>query len=140
MFAQSPPDISGFGHEVRVEPSQVAHNVRCVLCSVTIQGEVTGNVHVFAGDILLQSKVDGNVLLLGGNLSVASQAQTAGKVVVFGGHLRGDGGSLTRPPEVVSALVFLPLVLLVCLLVGGLAVLARRAVRGPVVYPTLPRL
>jgi Na+-transporting NADH:ubiquinone oxidoreductase subunit NqrE len=41
---------------------------------------------------------------------------------------------------VFSPIIFLPLILLICAIIGGLIVLTRRMVRGPVAFPPLPRL
>jgi hypothetical protein len=140
MLAQSLPNLKRFGHNATVAPNETLQDVSCVLCSVAVNGNVSGNVHVFAGDVLLDGKVAGNVLVVGGNLSVTSRAQTEGSVIVFGGHLRDGSFPLTHPPRVISALIFLPALLILCIGIGTLIRLTRRMVRGPLVYPPLPRL
>ena len=138
--APSSGNLTHFGRNLVVERNQTLHNATCFLCSASVQGHVTGSVHVFAGDAFLDGRIDGNVLVFGGSLSLAAGANIAGTVLIFGGHLHQGSATLANPPTIISALVFLPLVLIVCLLFGGLIVLARRMVRGPVVYPPLPRL
>jgi hypothetical protein len=138
--AQSAGNVSQFGRNLVVERSQTVHNASCFLCSASVAGRLTGNLHVFAGNIFLDGKVDGNVLVFGGSLSVASRASVGGNVLIFGGRVNDGASTLGSPPRVISALIFLPLVLIICLVIGGLIVLARRMVRGPIVYPPLPRL
>jgi hypothetical protein len=41
---------------------------------------------------------------------------------------------------VLPPIIFLPLILVIFAIIGGLIVLTRRMVRGPVAYPPLPRL
>jgi hypothetical protein len=140
MPAQSLPNLKVFGHNVTVGPNETVHDVSCVLCSAALSGHVSGNVHVYAGNVLLDGKIAGNVLVVGGNLSVTSRAQADGSVMIFGGHLRDGSAPLAHPPRVISALIFLPALFVVCMAIGGLIVLTRRMVRGPLVYPPLPRL
>ena len=44
------------------------------------------------------------------------------------------------PSTVLAPIIFLPMILGVCVIIGGLIVLTRRMVRGPVAFPPLPRL
>jgi hypothetical protein len=60
--------------------------------------------------------------------------------VVFGGHLHQDPAAVSHTHTVFSPIIFLPLILLICAIIGGLIVLTRRMVRGPVAFPPLPRL
>jgi hypothetical protein len=61
-------------------------------------------------------------------------------VVVFGGRLHQDPAATSPKHTVLSPIIFLPLVLFICAIIGGLIVLTRRMARGPVAYPPLPRL
>jgi hypothetical protein len=134
------PNLTHFGSNLTVAPGQTIRNATCFLCSAAVEGEVTGSIHVFAGDVSLDSKVAGNVLVFGGNLALASNAAVEGTVLIFGGHLHAGSAAMRHPPHVISALVFLPLLLVICLVIGGLIVLVRRRVRGPIAYPPLPRI
>jgi hypothetical protein len=138
--AQFHPNLTRFGRNLTVAPSQTVRNATCFLCSAAVDGEVTGSVHVFAGDVFLSGKVEGNVLVFGGNVSLATSAAVDGQVLIFGGHYYPGSATLGHPPHVISALVFLPIILIICLVIGGLIVLTRRMVRGPITYPPLPRL
>jgi hypothetical protein len=138
--AQPAANLAHFGKNFSVASNQTVHNATCVLCSAVVDGHVTGSVHVFAGNVYLSGRVTGNVLVFGGNLSLTSGAVIDGQVLIFGGHLHQDPAALGRQATVISALVFLPIILTLCLVIGVLIVLTRRMVRGPVAYPPLPRL
>ena len=83
----TPANVGHFGRNVRVGADETIHNARCFLCSVEVEGHITGSVHVFAGNVLLNGAVAGNVLVFGGNLTLASASTIDGHVLIFGGHL-----------------------------------------------------
>ena len=70
----------------------------------------------------------------------ASGATIGGHVLIFGGHLHQYSPAPRNPPTVFSPIIFLPIILVICAIIGTLIVLARRMVRGPIAYPPLPRL
>jgi hypothetical protein len=123
-----------------VAADETVHNVGCLLCSAEVDGHATGSVRVFAGHVFLNGYVGGNVLVFGGNLTLTSSATIGGHVFIFGGHLHQDPTTPNPPQTVFSPIIFLPIILVICAIIGGLIVLARRMVRGPVAYPPLPRL
>jgi hypothetical protein len=137
--AQSRPDVFHFGRNLVVAPDQRFHNAGCFLCSADVEGRGTGSVRVFAGNVFLNGAVAGNVLVFGGNVTLTSSATVGGQVFIFGGHLHQDS-STDHAHTVFSPIIFLPVILIICVLIGGLIVLARRMVRGPIAYPPLPRL
>jgi hypothetical protein len=142
--AQPSANIHRFGSNVRVEHGQTVQNATCFLCSASIDGNVTGSLHVFAGNASLTGEVDGNILVFGGSLSLASDARVRGNILIFGGRVVGprddSAVTLTHPPKVLSALVFLPMVVILCAVIWFLVLMARRMVREPAAYPPLPRL
>jgi hypothetical protein len=138
--AQPGQNLSHFGRNLVVPAQETVGNATCFLCSAAVEGRVTGSVHVYAGDVFQSGQVAGNVLVFGGNLSLAADARIDGRVLIFGGHFHQGPASMAHPPTVISALIFLPAILLICLIFGGLIVFARRMVRGPFTYPPLPRL
>jgi hypothetical protein len=97
-------------------------------------------VRVFAGNIFLNGSVAGNVLVFGGNVMLTSHAAIGGHLFIFGGHLRQDSDAIDHPRTVFPPIIFLPVILVIFAIIGGLIVLTRRMVRGPVAYPPLPRL
>jgi hypothetical protein len=123
-----------------VAAGETVNNVSCFLCSAEVDGHATGSVRVFAGNVFLNGFVGGNVLVFGGNLTLTSSATIGGHVFIFGGHLHQDSTTANHSQTVFSPIIFLPVILVICAIIGGLIVLARRMVRGPVAYPPLPRL
>jgi hypothetical protein len=138
--AQSPVNVRHFGRNIVVAADETIHNAGCFLCSAEVDGHATGSVRVFAGNVFLNGSVGGNVLVFGGNLTVTSSAAIGGQVFIFGGHLHQDPTSTNHPHTVFSPIIFLPVILVICAIIGGLIVVARRMVRDPVSFPPLPRL
>ena len=138
--AQSSPNLRHVGRNALVTADETVHNVSCFLCSAEVQGHATGSVRVFAGNVFLTGSVGGNVLVFGGNVTLTSSAKVDGRVVVFGGHLHQDPAAISRTQTVFAPIIFLPMILLICAIIGALIVLTRRMVRGPVAFPPLPRL
>jgi hypothetical protein len=134
------PNVVHVGHNILLPLEQRFHNATCFLCSADVEGRTTGSVRVFAGNVFLSGAVAGNVLVFGGNVTLASGAKVGGQVVIFGGHLHQDPSAASPARTVLPPIIFLPLILLICAVIGGLIVLTRRMVRGPVAYPPLPRL
>jgi hypothetical protein len=134
------PNVVHFGHNILLPLEQRFHNASCFLCSADVEGRTTGSVRVFAGNVFLGGAVAGNVLVFGGNVTLTNGAKVGGRVVIFGGHLHQDPGAASPAKTVLPPIIFLPVILLVCAIIGGLIVLSRRMVRGPVAYPPLPRL
>ena len=138
--AQSSANVRHFGRNVLVAPGETIRNISCFLCSAEVNGRATGSVRVFAGHVFLNGSVGGNVLVFGGNLTLTSSAAIGGHVFIFGGRLHQDSTSANYSHTVLPPIIFLPLILIIFVIIGGLIVLTRRMVRGPVAYPPLPRL
>lgn len=138
--AQSFPNLRHFGRNIVVAPDQTVHDATCFLCSAEVKGHATGGMHVFAGNVFLNGSVAGNVLIFGGNLTLTGSAAIGGHVLIFGGHLQQGSAPIDHPPTVFAPIIFLPIILVICATIGGLIVLTRRMVRGPIAYPPLPRL
>ncbi|MEA2258499.1 MAG: hypothetical protein QOJ51_1324 [Acidobacteriaceae bacterium] len=138
--AQSPADVRHFGRNILVAADGTVHNASCFLCSAEVNGHATGGVRVFAGHVFLNGSVGGSVLVFGGNLTLTSSANVGGHVFIFGGHLHQESSSPNHPRTVLPPIIFLPLILVIFAIIGGLIVLTQRMVRGPVAYPPLPRL
>src|SRR5579864_7364763 len=52
-WAKGNPDITQFGHDIRVEPGQKVGDVTCFNCSIYVRGEATSDLTAFHGDILI---------------------------------------------------------------------------------------
>jgi hypothetical protein len=134
------PNLLHLGRNILLPSGQEFHNAGCILCSADVEGRATGSVRVFAGNVFLTGSVGGNVLVFGGNVTLTSSAKVDGRVVIFGGHLHQDPAAISRTQTVFAPIIFLPMILLICAIIGALIVLTRRMVRGPVAFPPLPRL
>jgi hypothetical protein len=139
-IAQSRPNLLHVGRNILLAPDKEFRNATCILCSADVEGRATGNVRVFAGNVFLNGSVAGNVLVFGGNVTLTSSAKVDGRVVVFGGHLHQDPAAVSNTRTLFPPIIFLPIILGICVLIGTLIVVARRMVRGPVAFPPLPRL
>ena len=138
-IAQSPPNLRHFGRNILVAAGETVQNASCFLCSAEVNGRATGSLRVFAGHVFLNGSVLGNVVVFGGNLTLTSSAAIGGHVFIFGGHLHQES-TATYPHTVLPPIIFLPLILVIFTIIGGLIVLTQRMVRGDVAYPPLPRL
>jgi hypothetical protein len=134
------PNVRHFGRNIVVAAGETVHDVGCFLCSAEVHGHAAGSVRVFAGHVFVNGSVGGNVLVFGGNLTLTSGANVGGHVFIFGGRLHQDSTAADYPHTVLPPIIFLPLILAIFAMIGGLIVLTRRMVRGPVAYPPLPRL
>src|ERR1700728_653452 len=133
--AQSPPEVRHFGRNILVAAGETVQSAGCFLCSTEVAGHTLGNVRVFAGNAFLNGSVDGNVLVFGGNVTLTSSARIGGRVFIFGGHLHRNPSAVEHPHTVIP-----PVILIICIIIGGLITVARRMVRGPISFPPLPRL
>lgn len=134
------PGVVQVGRNLTVAADQQLHNVTCILCSADVGGHAGGNVRVFAGNVLVNGSVAGNILVFGGNVTLAGTAVVGGRVVIIGGHLQQDSAATCSRHTVFPPIIFLPMIVLICAMIGGLIRLTRRSVEGPIVFPPLPRL
>jgi hypothetical protein len=134
------PDVLHFGRNITVLPDQQVRNVSCILCSVDVSGNISGQVRAFAGNVSLSGLVSGNILVFGGNVSLAAGSAASGNVIIVGGRLLQAPTATCSRHTVLPPLIFLPIILLICIIMGALILLTRRSIRGPIVFPPLPRL
>ena len=137
---QPSPNLVCVGRNLSLTPGQTYHDAACILCSIDLDGYTTGSLRVFAGNVYLNGSVAGNVLVLGGNVTLGSKSAVAGRVIVFGGHLYRDPAAAGPYLTVLPPIIFLPLILIICTIIGSLIVLTRRMTHGPAAFPPLPRL
>ena len=139
-FAQAAPSRVHFGRNISLSSTQSFHSIICYLCSASVQGSGSGNVVVFAGNAFIDGIVGGRVVVFGGNVTLTAKAVVGKNVVIVGGHLTQDQASSVPKHTVISPIIFLPVILVLALAFGGLILLTRRMVRGPIMFPPLPRL
>ena len=139
-LGQSPPEVRHFGRNILIAAGETAKSAGCFLCSAEVDGHTVGNVRVFAGNVFLNGSVDGNVLVFGGNVTLTSSAHIGGQDLHFRGTPASGPQCGDHPHTVLPPIIFLPMILIICVIIGGLIVVARRMVRGPILFPPLPRL
>jgi hypothetical protein len=138
--AESPQNAFRFGRNIVVVPGQIFANATCLLCSAEVDGRATGSVRVFSGNVFLNGPVAGDVLVFGGNAILTNNARVGGRLVVFGGRLHQYPAAITHATTVLPPIIFLPLLLLLCVMIAGLIFVTRRARRDAGGYPRLRRL
>lgn len=92
------PQITNFGHDVRVGEDQKVDEVTCFGCTVYVRGQVAGDITTFVGNIVVEGngQVAGEVTTFLGDLRLDNGTKVAGDVTVFGGNIR-------RPPTAMIA-------------------------------------
>ena len=71
--------------DIFIAQGQQIHNATCFFCSVQVEGDVTGNVHVFFGNLNVTGRVDGKATIIGGN-AVIDAFSRLGSALVIGGN------------------------------------------------------
>lgn len=95
-WAKGNPDITQFGHDIRIEPGQKVGDVTCFNCSIYVRGESTSDLTAFHGDIFVgeNAVVAGDVTGFLGDARLANGAKISGDVTVFGGMLHRQAGAM----------------------------------------------
>jgi hypothetical protein len=115
-----------FGRDLVIPDGETRDNVACFLCSTHIDGAARGDLLVFAGNTYLNGPVHGDVVELGGRVTLTGKARIGGDLILFGGRLEQDAAStIGRKRLIVGPIVFLPMVLIIAILIGGLIHLLR---------------
>ncbi|HYK91801.1 MAG TPA: polymer-forming cytoskeletal protein, partial [Acidobacteriota bacterium] len=93
LFAEEPPEIRRFLHQIVVQRGQNVGNVQCSGCSVLVQGSASGDVVAIGGDITIEGAVGGDAIALGGDVHLLSPARLKGDAMALGGYVRADEGA-----------------------------------------------
>ena|SRR5437868_9660536 len=95
-WARGNPDITQFGHDIRVEPGQKVADVTCFNCSIYLRGESTSDLTAFHGNIFVgqDAVVAGDVTSFLGDARLSDGARISGDVLVFGGMLHRQPGAM----------------------------------------------
>jgi hypothetical protein len=96
MWAKGNPDITQFGHDIRVEPGQKVADLTCFNCSIYLRGESTSDLTTFHGNIFVgqDAVVAGDVTSFLGDARLSDGAKISGDVLVFGGMLHRQPGAM----------------------------------------------
>jgi len=85
-LGQTPGNRTYMGEDIYVAAGQQVHNATCILCSVQVEGDLTGHVFVLFGSLNLSGQMQKGAVVVGGNAVVDSQARIGGDTVVLGGN------------------------------------------------------
>jgi hypothetical protein len=126
MWAKGNPDITQFGHDIRVEPGQKVGDVTCFNCSIYVRGEATSDLTAFHGDIFIgeNAVVAGDVTDFLGDARLANGAKISGDVTVFGGMLHRQPGAMVSGDVTTFENKFLVFLMLLSPLVVVAAIVA----------------
>jgi len=136
-------DRASFGSDITVTESENVGDVACAFCSVTIHGDVSGDVAVLFGNVTVDSghKIGGDVAILGGDLNLGEESVTGGDVAILAGNANlaqsaAIHGSRTVLPGSFWLLIpFAPLIILIGIIWLIIHLFRRNRYRYPV-YPT----
>jgi hypothetical protein len=90
-FAQN-RDVFQSNHEIRVAPGDKPSDVTCLLCSIYVRGEVTGDVTAIGGNVILQdgAQVHGDTTSVFGDVRLEPETSAGRDVTAVGGTVRRD--------------------------------------------------
>ena len=74
------------GQDIFIASGQQVHNATCLICSVQVEGDLTGHVFVLFGSVNVSGQVRHSATVIWGNAVVDSQARIGGNTVVLGGN------------------------------------------------------
>ncbi len=88
-FARSSNDHVSVGNNITISESETAADIACVFCTVTIHGDVKGDIAVLFGSVTLDSghTISGDVAMFGGDATLAEDAHIGGDVAIMAGDL-----------------------------------------------------
>ena len=80
------------GRDIHIQPDERVGDVTCILCSVYVRGQVSGDVTAVAGSVSIApgGSISGDVTTVGGDTRLESGTTVAGDVTTVGGTLRRD--------------------------------------------------
>ncbi len=87
--AKNNPDITQFGHAIRIAPDQKMGDLTCIGCSIYVRGEVAGDVTALGGSVILEggASIAGDVTTVGGNVRADNGSRIAGDLSAIGGRV-----------------------------------------------------
>ena len=135
-------DRTGFGADITVSEGENVGDIACAFCSVTVHGDVGGDVAVMFGNVTVDSghKIGGDVAILGGDLNLGEEAEIGGDVAILASnaHLAPGAtihGSRSVLPGFFWLLIpFAPLLILIGLIWLIIHLIRRNRYRYPA-YP-----
>ena len=97
-FAQGSHDITQFGRDINIGPTDDVLQATCFGCSVRVRGHVKTEVTVFGGSVIVeeQGQIGSDTTVFGGDLRLDSNVKVGGDVVVIGGQVQRDPSATIR--------------------------------------------
>jgi hypothetical protein len=97
-FARPSNDHVGFGQDISVSAGDTAGDVVCAFCSVTIHGDVQGDVAVLMGTVTVDSgrNISGDVAIFGGDLNLGEESSVGRDVAIAAGNLNMPPSATVR--------------------------------------------
>ncbi len=135
-------DRVSVGGDITITESENADDIACAFCSVTVHGDVSGDIAVLFGSVTVDSghKIGGDIAILGGDLNLGEESVTGGDVAILAGNANlapsaTIHGSRTVLPGAFWLLIpFAPLILFIGMIWLIVHLFRRNRYRYPV-YP-----
>jgi hypothetical protein len=94
--ANSDPEYTQFGHDIRIGPDQQAGELTCIGCSIYIFGQVSGDVTAIGGNVVMEGdgSIGGDVTTVVGDIRLNGTSKVGGDLAAVGGALRRQPGAI----------------------------------------------
>jgi hypothetical protein len=140
--ASASNDRVSFGKNITVTEGDPANDIVCIACSVTLQGDVHGDIVTILGGVKAEGsrEISGDMVALGGDVTLPGSSTLQGDLVVIGGDLElGSEASVhgdrsVFPGRAWILLPFAPLLILVGIVWLAIWLVRRNRYRFPM-YP-----
>jgi hypothetical protein len=140
--ASASNDRVSFGNNITVTESDPANDIVCIACSVTLQGDVHGDIVTILGSIKAEGshEISGDAVALGGDVTLPGSSTLQGDLVVIGGDLdlgpeaSVHGDRSVFPGRAWILLPFAPLLILIGIVWLAIWLVRRNRYRFPM-YP-----
>ncbi|MBX6360125.1 hypothetical protein [Pseudacidobacterium ailaaui] len=129
-----------FFHDIKVSAAEETDDLVCFFCTVHADGKINGDVVSFFGGVLLNNtEASGDVVSFFGPVKLNGDAHIGGDCVVFGAPLdRSDDASINGDSVQLPLVIFvLPVIILVLILYGLVALIRRRKYSAYPPYPPI---
>ena len=91
VLAKDKPELTQFGHDIRVEPGESVADLTCINCSIYVAGESAGEATAIHGNIILEAggSIAGDVTAVWGDVRMCRLYN----VKQLRGAFQTDGGN-----------------------------------------------
>jgi hypothetical protein len=117
VFARSSDDRATVGNDITVREGETSGDIACVFCTVTVHGDVRGDVAVLFGRVNIDAghSISGDVAALGADLNLGEGSTIGGDVAVAAGDVNLASGAMIHGSRTVlpgRLWLLLPLILI----------------------------